>query len=183
MTSLAKMRQSSTEDNTYAESKGKMDEYLHHMDRHNSPKIRRKQEANSKDQGMKVPDKLERLKDENLNLKRHQQELENDVKIISTQLRRMVEQLKSDKIIVGKAAHFERQLDELIEQQVQLKDQEMQLVKKVRAAQKNDRGRENKGKTMQAAFNSSPSPKKMKRAGSATMSSVERRGANGLTEH
>jgi undecaprenyl pyrophosphate synthase len=63
------------------------------------------------------------LKDENLNLKRHQQELENDVKIISTQLRRMVEQLKSDKIIVGKAAHFERQLDELIEQQVLLKDQ------------------------------------------------------------
>jgi len=44
----------------------------------------------------------------------------------------------------------------------------MQLVKKVRAAQKNasSRGGENKGKTMQAAFNSSPMSLK-KRAGSA----------------
>jgi hypothetical protein len=64
----------------------------------------------------------------------------------------------------------------------------MQLVKKVKAAQKNaaSRGAENKGKTMQSAFNSSPMSLK-KRAGSASASSLklqptERRGANGLTE-
>ena len=39
-----------------------------------------------KDYGGQVPDKLEKLKDENLNLKHHQVELETDVKVISTQL-------------------------------------------------------------------------------------------------
>ncbi len=43
-------------------------------------------------------------------------ELETDVKVISTQLKRMVKQLNTDKIIVGKAAHFEKQLDQLIEE-------------------------------------------------------------------
>lgn len=78
-----------------------------------------------------MPDKLEKLKDENLNLKRHQVELESEVKVISTQLQRMIGQLKSDKIIIGKAAHFEKQLDSLIEEQVSLKEQEMTLMKRV----------------------------------------------------
>jgi hypothetical protein len=34
--------------------------------------------------------------------------LDTDIKIISTQLRRMVEQLKGDKLILGKANHFEK---------------------------------------------------------------------------
>ena len=78
-----------------------------------------------------MPDKLEKLKDENLNLKRHQVELESEVKVISTQLQRMIGQLKSDKIIIGKAAHFEKQLDSLIEEQVSLKEQETTLMKRV----------------------------------------------------
>ena len=43
----------------------------------------------------------------------------------------MIGQLKSDKIIIGKAAHFEKKLDSLIEEQVSLKEQEMNLMKKV----------------------------------------------------
>lgn len=118
----------------YSDSKNKMDEYIHHFDAHSSPKIKKKLESAARDYGQQVPDKLEKLKDENLNLKRHQVELDNDVKIISTQLKRMIEQLKSDKIVSGKAAHFERQLDSLIEEQVKLQEQELTLVKKVRTA-------------------------------------------------
>ena len=73
------------------------------VERHNSPKIKRKALNASKDLGLAVPDKLELLKDQNLHLKRHQQDLDTDIKIISTQLRRMVEQLKGDKLILGKA--------------------------------------------------------------------------------
>lgn len=40
-----------------------------------------------------MPDKLERLRDDNINLKKHKQDLETDVKIISTQLQRMIKTL------------------------------------------------------------------------------------------
>ncbi len=52
--------------------------------KYNSPKIKRKALNASKDMGLAVPDKLELLKDQNLGLKRHQQDLDTDIKIIST---------------------------------------------------------------------------------------------------
>jgi hypothetical protein len=53
------------------------------MEIHNSPKIKKRIVSIQKDY-QPVPDKLEKLKDENLNLKRHQVELESEVKVIST---------------------------------------------------------------------------------------------------
>ena len=88
----------------YKDSKKKMDDYMDHMDHHGSAKIKRKSALATKDFGTKVPDKLEQLKDQNQGLKKHQQDLNTEVKVISTQLRRMIEQLKSDKVLPGKAA-------------------------------------------------------------------------------
>ena len=68
----------------YQAKKEKMDSYLNEFDKHYSPKIKKRQDSIKKDYGQQVPDKLERLKDENLNLKRHQVDLEGDVKVIST---------------------------------------------------------------------------------------------------
>lgn len=63
-----------------------------------------------------------------------------------------MDNLKSDKIIVGKAAHFEKQMDGLIEEQVKLKEEELSLMKKVKTAQKkNVEGSENR-KTLQPAL-------------------------------
>ena len=92
----------------------------------------------------------------------------------------MIGQLKSDKIIIGKAAHFEKQLDSLIEEQVSLKEQEMNLMKKVQQARKNPGGQENKAaKTLQPAFSGASLAK---RSGSAAnLSATEARGASGMT--
>lgn len=51
------------EDDAYEQTKHKMNEMLDHDVRHNSPKIKRKAMAASKDLGVAVPDKLEVLKD------------------------------------------------------------------------------------------------------------------------
>lgn len=48
----------------------------------------------------------------------------------------MIDQLKSDKILPGKAAQFEKELDTLIEEQVKLKEDELSLMKKVKINQK-----------------------------------------------
>lgn len=63
------------------------------FDKHQSPKIKKRLTQISKDQSQKVPDKLERLRDENLNLKRNKTELESDIKIIQTHLQRQIKQL------------------------------------------------------------------------------------------
>lgn len=164
----------------YQRKKDKMDAYIDEFDKHQSPKIKRRQDQIKKDYGQQVPDKLERLKDENLNLKRHQGDLETDVKVISTQLKRMIEQLKSDKIIVGKAAHFEKTLDSLIEEQVTLQEQGLGLMKKVKSAQTKgvSRGQENK-KTMQPSFSGKSLSKG--RNTSASRTTKEVRGVSGLT--
>lgn len=122
------------EEAAFSAQKNKMNDIMDKSMKYNSPKIKRKALNASKDMGLAVPDKLELLKDQNLGLKRHQQDLDTDIKIISTQLRRMVEQLKGDKLILGKANHFEKQLDDLIENQVKLKEDEQNLMKKVKTA-------------------------------------------------
>ena len=92
----------------------------------------------------------------------------------------MVEQLKGDKLILGKANHFEKQLDDLIEKQVSLKEDEQFLMKKVKVAQKKvDTSQSNHSKTIEPAFGGmsyggAPS-------GSKTVGKNEVRGANGLT--
>lgn len=62
----------------YIDKKEKLESYISHMDDHASPKIKRKirSAANNTNQ---PPDRLERLRDDNLNLKRHRTELESDV--------------------------------------------------------------------------------------------------------
>lgn len=46
-----------------------------------------------------IPDKYEHLKDENIQLKGSHQQLEEQVKLIATKLKRQITQLKSDKVI------------------------------------------------------------------------------------
>lgn len=145
------------EDNRYANARSKLKEAADHFDHHSSPKIKRKAMAATKDHGAAPPDKLEQLKDQNYHLKRRQGELDTDIKIISTQLRRMIDQLKGDKQISGRAVQFEKQLDSLIEDQFHLKEEEQSLMKKVRTAQKKleaiDAGSASRGtKTVGPAF-------------------------------
>lgn len=53
----------------------------------------------------------------------------------------MIEQLKSDKLVTGRVAGFEKQLDGLIEEQIFLKEEESKLIKKVKVAKaKADQG-------------------------------------------
>ena len=90
----------------------------------------------------------------------------------------MVEQLKGDKLILGKANHFEKQLDDLIENQVKLKEDEQNLMKKVKVAQKKNEQsgeNENRNKTIEPAFGGVPKSASGKSVGK------EARGANGLT--
>lgn len=89
----------------YSDKKLKMMKSLEHREEHYSPKIIKKVQRVSKDnQNIIQPDKLENLKDENLHLKKKQVDLVSEIKVISTQLRRMTERLKSDKIMPGKSA-------------------------------------------------------------------------------
>ena len=81
-----------------------------------------------------APDKLERLKDENLALKRNQTEMQNEIKVISTKLKRLTEQLKSDKGSTAGAVKFEKALDSVIEEQVNLQNESQSLMKKVKNA-------------------------------------------------
>lgn len=72
------------EDDRYADARDKMYDAVDHFDHHESPKIRRKQMEATKDYGQGVPDRLEQLKDQNHHLKRHQGELDTEIKLIST---------------------------------------------------------------------------------------------------
>ena len=53
-------------------------------------------------------------------------------KYFGTKVPDKLEQLKSDKVLPGKAAQFEKELDGLIEEQVKLKEDELSLMKKVK---------------------------------------------------
>ncbi len=61
--------------------------YLDHFDHHYDPKIKHKIAA-SIDDTSHFPDKLEVLKDQNMKLKSKQKDLEEQVKIIATKLKR-----------------------------------------------------------------------------------------------
>ena len=108
--------------------------------------------------------------------------METDIKIIQTQLQRQIKQLQSDKIIVGRAAVFEKQLDELIEEQVKLKETEMNLMKKVKIAQKKSEstGHESQKRTQPVVSHTSLAKP---RANSKTASGENLIGASGLTLH
>jgi hypothetical protein len=78
---------------------------LEHFDHHYDPKIRKKVAVSNADLNADAsyfPDKLEILKDQNLKLKSHHKELEEQVKIIATKLKRQITQLKKDRIVGGK---------------------------------------------------------------------------------
>lgn len=72
----------------------------------------------------------------------------------------MVGRLGSDGIVAGRSAKFDKQIDGLVEDQVHLKEQQIELMKKVKIAQKKleapEPGPGGKGsahsKTMQATF-------------------------------
>lgn len=111
-----------------------MDKYLSKFDRGNSGVARQKQELRAKDSGMSSPDKLEKLKDENIKLKVKHQDMNTEIKVISTQLKRVVQHLKDDKMLPSSVAHFEKELDSVIEEQVKLKESEVSMKKKVKIA-------------------------------------------------
>lgn len=104
------------------------------MDRFEEPSLKSKSYTIKKDLNIDEPDKVERLKDENSQLKKKQNELQNKVKVISTQLKRMVSRLGSDGMVAGRSAEFDRQIDALVEQQVKLKEEQIDLTKKVKVA-------------------------------------------------
>ena len=84
---------------------------------------------------MNVPDRLERLRDDNIHLKRQRHALESDVRVVSAKLRRLADQLKHDKALPSGAkgaAEFEKQLDGLIEEHFSLRDTEMNLMKQIK---------------------------------------------------
>jgi hypothetical protein len=81
---------------------------------------------------MQVPDRLEKLKDDNIHLKKQRHALEGEVRVVSAKLRRLADQLKHDKALPSGAkgaAEFEKNLDGLIEEHFQLKDTELTLMK------------------------------------------------------
>ena len=96
------------EEAAYQDNVNKMNDMIDKDARNHSPKMKRKALNASKDLGQAVPDKFELLKDQNIHLKRKYHDLETDIKLISTQLRRQIELLKGDKLILGKANSFEK---------------------------------------------------------------------------
>ena len=54
------------------------------MDRFQEPGLKSKSHAAKVDLGIDEPDKVERLKDENIQLKKKQLDLQNKVKVLST---------------------------------------------------------------------------------------------------
>lgn len=81
------------------------------------------------------PDKLEILRNENIQLKSKQRDLEGQVKIIATKLKRQINQLKKDRLVGDKSkltAQFDKDIDKLIEDNIKLQDEENDLVKKIK---------------------------------------------------
>lgn len=70
--------------------------------------LKSKTTAAKADLGISDPDKVERLKDQNIHLKKKQQDLQNKVKVISTQLKRMVTRLNQDGMVAGTSAEFDK---------------------------------------------------------------------------
>jgi len=106
----------------------------------------------------------------------------------------MVGRLGADGIVAGRSAKFDKQIDGLVEDQVQLKDQQIDLMKKVKIAQKKmeapgsgpDGSRSAHSKTMQATFSggSFGGAKQLKSLTSAQDSSnIDNLNENGLTFH
>lgn len=91
----------------------------------------------------------------------------------------MIEQLKSDKLVTGRVAGFEKQLDGLIEEQIYLKEEETKLIKKVKVAKaKADSGQENRSnKIIEPVFSQSLAKPRNASKGKPQ----EERGDNGLT--
>jgi hypothetical protein len=65
------------------------------------------------------------LKDQNIQLKKHKTELETDIKVISTKLQRYIKLMRPDKTMPSK------ELDDLLDEQMTLKEQEVTLNKRV----------------------------------------------------
>lgn len=113
-----------------------------HFHHHYDPKIQKKacasSNCNCKSGKALYPDKLELLKDQNIHLKNTKRDLEEQVKIIATKLRRQINQLKKDRLVGGKntvTAQFEEDLDKLIEANIKLQDEEKALMTKVKKLQ------------------------------------------------
>ena len=116
-----------------------IDDFYHHGD----PKIRKKQLASQKATGLTTtalfPDRLETLKDDNINLKRNQKELEQEIKVIAAKFNRQMGLLKKARLVGGHAGQrsaitqeFESDFNHLIEENNQLQMQEQELTEKVR---------------------------------------------------
>ena len=89
------------------------DKYAEQSEKHYRPKVMRKAARAADDFGPIVPDKLEQAKFQNMQLKRHQIEMETDIKLMQTQMTRLLSRLKS-----GGGGAYEKDLDRLVEEQV-----------------------------------------------------------------
>lgn len=100
------------------------EKYAEQSEKHYRPKVMRKAARAEADFGPIFPDKLEQAKSQNIMLKAHQIEMETDIKLMQTQMSRLLTRLKS-----GGGAKYEKDIDRLVEEQVRL-DQENTLMNK-----------------------------------------------------
>ena len=118
-----------------------------------------------------------------MRLKKTQNDLNTDVKLISTKLKKMVKTVDTGKLYPGNAAQFEKSLDEGIEENFKLKEEFLTLQKRVALLlKKNDNDENSYGsqKNIQPAFSLSD---KMSRSTSAKgpRTKSENLGASGFT--
>ena len=135
-----------------------MEEGIRKFDRHFSPEVKNKASRAAKGAGMSskslFPDQLETLKDENINLKNRQKDLESEIKIIATKFTRQINMLKKDRFVKAggsrsKVTHqFEEEFDKLIEENTKLQTQEKELMDKVKKLQAKRKKDLNQGKNL-----------------------------------
>lgn len=77
------------------------------------------------------------LRETNTHLKNHGLELEDEVKLIATKLKRQIAQLKKDKLVQrgGGTANIDAQLDAMIEENFNLQEEERALLTAVKKLQ------------------------------------------------
>jgi hypothetical protein len=111
----------SNDDQRYQAELTKMQSNEHHSRHHYDPKIMKKAVQAKRDLNYAPPDKYEILKDENLQLQRHQNTLSEQVKVIQAKLQRQIQHLSKNKLIVNQTTvQFEYDLDKLIEEDIKL---------------------------------------------------------------
>ena len=126
-------------------------------------KIKKKAKAAAKSTGLTTkalfPDRLETLKDDNMQLKATQRELESEIKIIATKFKRQINLLKKERL-VGQTGQrntitmqFENEFNSLVEENNRLQMNESDLMEKVRKLNAKRKKELAKGNTLYSTVN------------------------------